>query len=30
MVLAVVILGSALQRWVSVISSGRQPLPAEG
>ena len=30
MVLAIIILGSALQRWVSVISSGRQPLPAEG
>ena len=30
MVLAIIILGSALQRWFSVLSGGRQPLPAEG
>jgi carbon starvation protein len=30
MVLAVVILGSAVQRWLSVLNGGRQPLPAEG
>jgi hypothetical protein len=30
MILAVIILGSALMKWVSVLSNGRQPVPAEG
>ncbi len=30
MVLAIIILGSAVQKWLSVLSSGTQPLPAEG
>ena len=29
MILAVVILGAALAKWVSVISNGREPVPAE-
>jgi carbon starvation protein len=30
MILAVIILGSALMKWISVLSNGRQPVPAEG
>jgi carbon starvation protein len=30
MVLAVVILGAAFAKWASVLSNGRQPVPAEG
>jgi carbon starvation protein len=30
MVLAVVILGSAIHKWVSVVSGSQQPVPAEG
>jgi hypothetical protein len=29
-VLALVVLGSAIAKWVSVLSNGRQPLPTEG
>ena len=29
-VLALVILGSAVQKWISVLGNGREPLTAEG
>ena len=30
MILAVIILSSAVMKWISVLGNGRQPLPAEG
>ena len=30
MILAVVILGAAFAKWASVLSNGREPVPAQG
>jgi len=29
MVLAIIILGAAVQRWIGVLSGSKEPLPAE-